>query len=119
LNWVSSVGSSGREEGDSLADREPEGSKNQPDRPEPETLYGVKAMKAKKREFLKKRKLRKRGKGGGEDEGEGALEASVMTDRHKPAFGEQAMQPLKVQISLVYVERSPAHTLMVHSGFPY
>ena len=60
-------------------------------------------MKAKKKEFLKRRKLKKRGivqdlvDGElGSDSGED-IEAKVMTDRHKPAFGEQALQPLKVR----------------------
>jgi len=94
--------SSDREEAAPPAEREPEDSKHLPDRPDglgAGALYGSKAMKSKKREFLKKRKQRKRAKGGGEEEGEGSLEASVMTDRHKPAFGEQAMQPLRVSIT--------------------
>ena len=104
--------SSGGEEAAVPEEREPEDpSRNLPDKPEAATLYGIKAMKPKKREFLKKRKQKKQGQGGGGEGGEGSLEASIMEDRHKPAFGEQAMQPLKVGI------RSPCTRLRFRVAF--
>lgn len=59
-------------------------------------------MKAKKKEFLKRRKLKKKGMvqdtaDEGNDSMSEDLEDHIMTDRHKPAFGEQALQPLKVR----------------------
>lgn len=70
--------------------------------PQGESLYPQKAMKAKKKEFLARRKLKKKSrqlpsKEDGSDGGLGAdLEASILKDVHRPAFGEQAQQPLKV-----------------------
>ena len=66
-------------------------------------LFAKKAMKPKKKEFLQKRKQRK--KAGAQSSGNLAtasddsgsdLEEAIMTDRNKPSFGEQAQQPLKV-----------------------
>lgn len=54
--------------------------------------FRKKTMKAKKKEFLKKRKLRKKGRPQ-EDE----LEERIMADDNRPVFGEQAMQPIKVR----------------------
>jgi hypothetical protein len=61
-------------------------------------LTGRKTLKESKKEFLKKKKLKKRGRHlqrGNPDEGEG-LEARLLQDLHKPKFGEQAMAPIKV-----------------------
>lgn len=52
-------------------------------------------MKQRKKDFLKRRKLKKRGAAGDAAEGED-LEAQLLHDAHKPKFGEQAMAPLKV-----------------------
>ena len=76
--------------------------KNRADKPEASQLYPKKAMKAKKKEFLQRKKTRRKQEvnaaaeadSAGDDSG---LEERVMTDHHKPAFGEQAMQPLKVE----------------------
>ena len=57
---------------------------------------GVKALKPRKKDFLKRRKLKKKGLLHLlEEEPEEDLEAELMQDRHKPRFGEQAMAPLK------------------------
>ena len=57
---------------------------------------GVKALKPRKKDFLKRRKLKKKGLLHLLDkEPEEDLEAELMQDRHKPKFGEQAMAPLK------------------------
>lgn len=59
-------------------------------------------MKAKKREFLARRKSRKKAKsivpGAEKSESDISedLEDAIMRDKHRPAFGEQALQPLKV-----------------------
>ena len=55
--------------------------------------YIKKGMKEKKKEFLKNRKLKKKGGKHGEEE---ELEAQLAQDPHKPKFGEQAMAPIKV-----------------------
>ena len=52
-----------------------------------------KGMKERKKEFLKKRKLKKKGGRQAEEE---ELEAQLAQDPHKPRFGEQAMAPIKV-----------------------
>ena len=62
-------------------------------------LASNKSLKPQKKEFLKHRKLKRKGKlvaasGKGE---ESDLEAQIMTDRNKPAFGEQALEPIKVR----------------------
>ena len=86
------------------------------DKPDISQLYPKKAMKAKKKEFLQKKKLRRKQDSkvigeadGSEDESD--LEERVMTDQHKPAFGEQAMQPLKVQ----QISQPPAANNFVQS----
>lgn len=57
---------------------------------------GVKALKPRKKDFLKRRKLKKKGLLHLlDEEPEEDLEAELMQDRHKPKFGEQAMAPLK------------------------
>lgn len=58
-------------------------------------------MKARKKEFLQKKKLKRKpgSKFTSKDDSESEdsdLEERIMSDQHKPAFGEQAMQPLKV-----------------------
>ena len=56
-------------------------------------------MKQRKKDFLKRRKLRRRGRpgaAGGAEDGDDDLEARLLHDAHKPKFGEQAMAPLKV-----------------------
>ena len=59
---------------------------------------GVKALKPRKKDFLKRRKLKKKGLLHLLDkEPEEDLEAELMQDRHKPKFGEQAMAPLKAR----------------------
>ena len=68
---------------------------------------GVKALKPRKKDFLKRRKLKKKGLLHLlDEEPEEDLEAELMQDRHKPKFGEQAMAPLKA---------SPAMLARVHS----
>ena len=61
---------------------------------------GTKGLKARKKDFLKRRKLKK--KEGLlhllEQEPEKDLEAELMQDRHRPKFGEQAEAPLKANI---------------------
>lgn len=52
-------------------------------------------MKARKKEFLKRRKLKWNGRAAEGDEEED-LETRLMRDEHKPKFGEQAQAPLKV-----------------------
>ena len=71
------------------------------DKPEASQLYPQKAMKAKKKEFLQRKKSRRKpgskvSPEGGSEGSDSDLEERVMSDKHKPAFGEQAMQPLKV-----------------------
>ena len=63
-----------------------------------EELFARKTLAPRKKEFLKRKKLKRKGKLLSEaGEGEGTdVEAEVMRDLHKPAFGEQAMQPIKV-----------------------
>ena len=61
---------------------------------------GIKPLKARKKDFLKRRKLKKKGllhllDG---EEPEEDLETELMQDRHKPKFGEQAEAPLKASI---------------------
>lgn len=55
--------------------------------------YARKKLREKKKEFLKNRKLKKKGGRHGEEE---ELEAQLAQDPHKPKFGEQAMAPIKV-----------------------
>lgn len=55
--------------------------------------YARKGLKEKKKEFLKNRKLKKKGARHGEEDD---LEAQLAQDPHKPKFGEQAMAPIKV-----------------------
>ena len=64
-----------------------------------EHLGSNKSLKPQKKEFLKHRKLKRKGKvGAASGKGEESdFEAQIMTDRHKPAFGEQALQPIKVR----------------------
>lgn len=60
---------------------------------------GTKGLKARKKDFLKRRKLKKKGLLHLlEQEPEEDLEAELMQDRHKPKFGEQAKAPLKASI---------------------
>ena len=60
---------------------------------------GTKGLKARKKDFLKRRKLKKKGLLHLlEQEPEEDLEAELMQDRHKPKFGEQAEAPLKASI---------------------
>ena len=87
----------------SESDDEPEEAALQSERrPATDSLYPKKAMKAKKKEFLARRKQRKKpvmqrgADDGSEADSEEDVEARLMKDVHKPAFGEQAMQPLKV-----------------------
>lgn len=54
--------------------------------------FRKRGLKERKKEFLKKRKARKRGKGEDEDD----LEERLLAGADKAAFGEQAMQPIKV-----------------------
>ena len=72
------------------------------DKPEASQLFPKKAMKAKKKEFLQRKKLRRKQDPktiteADSDREDSDLEERLMTDQHKPAFGEQALQPLKVQ----------------------
>jgi hypothetical protein len=53
-----------------------------------------KSLKASKKEFLKRKKLKKRRHSHLPDEDD--LEARLLQDPHKPKFGEQAMAPIKV-----------------------
>ena len=62
-------------------------------------LVSNRSLKPQKKEFLKHRKLKRKGKvvaASGKGKGPD-LEAQIMTDRHKPAFGEQALEPIKVR----------------------
>lgn len=60
------------------------------------STLGAKALKPRKKEFLKRRKLKKKGLLHLlDEEPEEDLEIELMQDRHKPRFGEQAMAPLK------------------------
>jgi hypothetical protein len=59
----------------------------------------TKCLKARKKEFLKRRKLKKKGLLHLlEQEPEEDLEAELMQDRHKPKFGEQAEAPLRASM---------------------
>ena len=69
---------------------------------------GVKVLKPRKKDFLKRRKLKKKGLLHLlDEEPEEDLEAELMQDRHKPRFGEQAMAPLKA--SVFYMHSSCMH----------
>ena len=68
-----------------------------------EAVFPKKAMKDRKKKFLKEKKQRKRGKsitGEVDDEDQAAedRERKIMTDTTRPAFGEQAQQPIKVML---------------------
>ncbi len=70
---------------------------------------GVKALKPRKKDFLKRRKLKKKGLLHLlDEEPEEDLEAELMQDRHKPKFGEQAMAPLKASSSMLVITPSDA-----------
>ncbi len=77
--------------------------KQQPQQAAPTT--GSKPLKARKKDFLKRRKLKKKGllhllDG---EEPEEDLETELMQDRHKPKFGEQAEAPLKASTHMTSV----------------
>ena len=68
-----------------------------------EALFVKKPMKERKKQYLKERKLRKKGKSVLDDDEEAERlaeerETRIMTDSNRPTFGEQAKQPLKVKI---------------------
>lgn len=75
------------------------------DRQQPTTGKG---MKDRKKEFLKRRKLKKKG---GRQTEEEVLEAQLAEDPHKPKFGEQAMAPIKVIEQYQVHFLSPGHHL--------
>ena len=66
----------------------------------PEAEPGKSRLKQRKKEYLKRRKLKRSGRiwsrDGSAAEVEEDLEARLLQDVHKPRFGEQALAPLKV-----------------------
>ena len=64
----------------------------------PEAAFAPRrGLKHRKKDFLKQRKLKKRGKAVSEAEAGDRLERRLLQDPHRPAFGEQALAPLKVR----------------------
>ena len=55
-------------------------------------------LKQRKKDFLKQRKLKKRGRAVSEAEAGDRLERRLLQDPQRPAFGEQALAPLKVRV---------------------
>ena len=65
----------------------------------PAGIGSERGLKPRKKDFLKRRKLKKKGLLHLLDEEPGEdLEAELLQDRHKPKFGEQAEAPLKVRL---------------------
>lgn len=54
-------------------------------------------LKQRKKDFLNRRKLKKRGRAVSEAEAGDRLERRLLQDPQRPAFGEQALAPLKVR----------------------
>ena len=64
---------------------------------QPAGISSERGLKPRKKDFLKRRKLKKKGLLHLlDEEPEEDLEAELLQDRHKPKFGEQAEAPLKV-----------------------
>ncbi|KAK9819623.1 hypothetical protein WJX72_000359 [[Myrmecia] bisecta] len=64
-----------------------------------EEPFSRKAVRPSRKEYLKARKARRKKKGGRAADGdEDEREAQLLQDRTKPAFGEQALAPIKVNL---------------------
>ena len=67
---------------------------------QPAGIGSERGLKPRKKDYLKRRKLKKKGLLHLlDEEPEEDLEAELLQDRHKPKFGEQAEAPLKVTFS--------------------
>ncbi|CAK0783634.1 hypothetical protein CVIRNUC_006833 [Coccomyxa viridis] len=65
----------------------------------PAGISSERGLKPRKKDFLKRRKLKKKGLLHLlDEEPEEDLEAELLQDRHKPKFGEQAEAPLKINL---------------------
>ena len=61
-------------------------------------------LKQRKKDFLNQRRLKKRGRAVSEAEAGDRLERRLLQDPQRPAFGEQALAPLKVRDSCLTVK---------------
>ena len=89
----------------------------------PAGIGSERGLKPRKKDFLKRRKLKKKGLLHLlDEEPEEDLEAELLQDRHKPKFGEQAEAPLKVTLLCDVIHKQTNtdarllfHTLVLHA----
>ena len=90
----------------------------------PAGISSERGLKPRKKDFLKRRKLKKKGLLHLlDEEPEEDLEAELLQDRHKPKFGEQADAPLKVMLlrdtqhtgRWLQIPRVPLYTVVLHA----